>query len=144
MRIDKMQAVLKALDQSNTVSFRKLGIASDEIASIMELVKQSNAKKTIQSISFSYNPLLGDIGAITIANNLPELISEIGLVGCEIGDAGARVLINKIEDLPNLRMLCIEQNKLSESVKDQFKRFSDNNSPVIVVVQRNFICQMSN
>jgi Leucine-rich repeat (LRR) protein len=133
MRIDKMQAVLKGLDQSNTVSFRKLGIASDEIASIMELVKQSNAKKTIQPISFSYNPLLKDNGAITIANNLPGLISEIGLVGCEIGDACARVLINKIEDLPNLRMLCIEQNKLSESVKYQFKRFSDNNSPIIVV-----------
>jgi hypothetical protein len=37
--IDKMLAVEAALKQSNTVNFQRLGLASDEIFSIIELVK---------------------------------------------------------------------------------------------------------
>jgi hypothetical protein len=58
---------------------------------------------------------------------LPQLISEIG-------DAGASVLLSKIEDSPHLRMLCIKQNKLSGSVKEQFKPFSHKKPHILAVV----------
>jgi hypothetical protein len=58
----------------------------------MEIVTESNANRSIKSISFSYNQLLGDDGTITIINNLPDTVNEIGLVDCGIGDCGSKII----------------------------------------------------
>lgn len=100
----------------------------------MEILKNSNHKNPIESISFSYNPLLGDKGTIEIANNLPKTIREIGLVGCGISDTGGKELLKKFKEFKNLKMLCMEQNNLTDLVKEEFKKFSENNPQILVVV----------
>jgi hypothetical protein len=58
----------------------------------MEIVTEANANRSIKSISFSYNQLLGDDGTITIINYLPNTVNEIGVVDCGIGDCGGKII----------------------------------------------------
>ena len=89
----------------------------------------------IKSISFSYNNLIGDIGATVLARSLLSSICEIGLVDCGINDKGGTEILNWVKTLPNLTMICIEQNNFSEKLKMEFKVFqkreSKNNSRVL-------------
>ena len=78
------------MSQTSILSLRNLGLNLPDvsiIAAILKVEKNRNSNSII-SISFSYNPLIGDLGAAAIVKSLPVSISEIGLVGCGIGDGG--------------------------------------------------------
>ena len=132
--LEKINAIQTNSNHSDTLNFRNLELDSSEVASIMEIVTESNANRSIKSISFSYNQLLGDDGTITIINNLPNTVNEIGLVDCGIGDCGGKIILKKIKNLTNLKMLCIEQNNFSDLIKQEFKTFSSKNPQILIVV----------
>ena len=132
--LEKINAIQSNSNHSDTLNFRNLELDSSDVLSIMEIVTQSNANKFIKSISFSYNRLIGDDGTITILNTLSNTVNEIGLVDCGIGDRGGKIILKKIKNLTNLKMLCIEQNNFSDPIKQEFKTFSSYNPQVLIVV----------
>ena len=72
------------------------------------------------SFSLSYNSI-GNEGAKTIANTLPNTLTELGLVGCSIGDQGGQEILEWAKHAGRLRMICIEDNSLSKELRNQFR-----------------------
>ena len=122
--------------QSGTLNLRNLGLKPTDIVAIADILEEEkgNSKGFIKSISFSYNDLIGDIGAAVLARSLPTSISEIGLVDCGIGDKGGVEILKWLKTSPNLKMICIEQNNFSDTLKIEFNVFKKNNPKVMVVV----------
>jgi hypothetical protein len=71
------------------------------------------------SFSLSYNAI-GDEGASTLAASLPATLTELGLVGCSIGDQGGGVILEWAKYAIGLRMICIEDNSMSAQMRKQF------------------------
>lgn len=103
---------------------------------LLSLPSQSLAQNgaALGSFSVSYNPLLGDDGTIALANALPQTVTEIGMVGCNMGDVGCAALLKWAKQAPHLKMLCIEDNKLSAEAKQGFRDFGQQRSGLFVVV----------
>lgn len=130
MTINKTE---KYLNISTNFHFRKLGLQASDIASILNKLKPTNMRKSVHSISFSYNPRLGDTGVISILNAMPKTIREIGLVDCSMTDIAGKELLKNIPEYTNLKMLCIEQNNFTDKIKEEFKLFSQKNPQILVV-----------
>jgi hypothetical protein len=71
------------------------------------------------SFSLSYNAI-GDDGASTLAASLPATLTELGLVGCSIGDKGGGAILEWAKYANGLRMICIEDNRMSDQMRKQF------------------------
>jgi hypothetical protein len=134
--IEKSEILETKSPSGNTISLRNLELNASNIVCIASCFKKEGGPTShnIKSISFSYNVLLGDSGAIALANNLPKSICEIGLVNCGINDLGGIQILKCINGLPNLKMICIEHNNFSEKLKLEFRKFNNNNPQVLVVV----------
>ena len=72
------------------------------------------------SFSLSYNTI-GDEGANTLAKCLPATLIELGLVGCSIGDQGGAAMLEWARHANGLRMICIEDNNMSDQMRKQFR-----------------------
>ena len=72
------------------------------------------------SFSLSYN-VIGDEGANTLATCLPATLTELGLVGCSIGDQGGAAMLEWAKHANGLRMICIEDNSMSDQMRKQFR-----------------------
>lgn len=118
-----------------SLNLRDLGLNSEDVTAIAHCFKQETGhqKTPLYSISFSYNYLLGDSGAMVLAKHLPASIREIGLVNCGIGDIGGIELMNWMRKSSNLKMICIEQNNFSAELRLGLKKFSADNPQIIVV-----------
>lgn len=132
--LEKINTIQQGLYNSNFFHLRDLALNAEDISPIMDIILKANSQRQTKSISFSFNPLIGDEGAIIIANKIPKTVTEIGLVKCEIGDEGGKELLKKIKQMPDLRMLCIEQNKFSNKLKTEFNQFRKNNPHILVIV----------
>ena len=88
----------------------------------------------LKSFSASYNPDLGDVGAAALAEAFPETITELGLVGCSVGDAGARPILEWAKAAPDLRMICVERNNFSAGMRAQFQDLASLGRNILVVV----------
>ena len=71
------------------------------------------------SFSLSYNAI-GDEGASTLAASLPATLTELGLVGCSIGDQGGVAILEWAKYANGMRMICIEDNSMSDQMRKQF------------------------
>jgi hypothetical protein len=76
------------------------------------------------SFSLSYNAI-GDEGASTLAASLPATLTELGLVGCSIGDQGGGAILEWAKYANGLRMICIEDNSMSDQMRKQFGSLRD-------------------
>lgn len=76
---------------------------------------------TLVSFSLSYNGDIGDVGAIALAEALPPTVRDLGLVGCNIGDAGGLALHAWAQTAHGLRMICIENNWISADLRSRFQ-----------------------
>ena len=65
--------------------------------------------------------------------NLPKSIREIGLVGCNINDKVGQELIKKIHCLPNLSMICVENNNFSENIINELRQYKLDNPHVLII-----------
>ncbi len=87
----------------------------------------------LQSFSVSYNPGLGDAGATILAHAFPASMTELGMVGCSIGDTGGRAILHWAQSAPNLQMVCVEGNNFSAELKSQFKKLAAADRSMLVV-----------
>jgi len=134
--IEKSQYLASNASIGKTINLRDLELNASNIVSISSCLKQERGlpSHNVKSINFSYNILLGDLGVIALASNLPKSICEIGLVNCGINDLSGIEILNCINGLPNLKIICIEQNNFSEKLKLEFRKYNSNNPQVLVVV----------
>ncbi len=88
----------------------------------------------LRSFSASFNPDLGNVGAITLAEAFPETVTELGLVGCSLSDSSGRSILEWAQSAPNLQMLCVEGNNFSTSMKSEFRDLTSLGRKMLVVV----------
>ena len=89
------------------------------IANALDMTPSSELAR-LGSFSLSYNTI-GDEGAKTLANALPKTLTELDLVGCSIGDQGGKEILEWAKYAGGLRMICIEDNIISEELRNQFR-----------------------
>ncbi len=133
--LDKAKTIENPSHSIHTLNFRNLALNSSDVIAIANCLnpKEENQHQLIRSISFSYNPLLGNSGAIALAKKLPKSLHEIGLVNCGISEEGGMELLNWMKNSTELKMACIEQNNFSEKLKNQFQQFGANNPQMVLV-----------
>ena len=129
----KAETLENKISEVRNLNLRNLGLDEKDIVDITNIIEQENDNIYIKSISFSYNQLIGDVGATLIAKKLPHSIDEIGLVDCGIGDKGGAEILNWMRKSQNLQMICIEQNNFSEKLKMEFSIFKKENPKVMVI-----------
>lgn len=122
--------------QTSNLYLRSLELKQLDVLVIAEILDEEKKNKSdfLKLITFSYNNLIGDKGAIAIAKSLPNSILEIGLVDCEIGDKGGVEILNWMKTATNLQMICIEQNNFSDTLKKEFNIFKKDNPKIMVVI----------
>lgn len=136
-----LQCILKSetlennLSELSTLNLRNLSLEENDIVDITNILEPKKGNNTIcvKSISFSFNPLIGDVGATLIANKIPASIDEIGLVDCGIGDIGGAEILKWMRKSSKLQMICIEQNNFSNKLKMEFNIFQKENPSIMVV-----------
>jgi hypothetical protein len=100
------------------LEFRNLQLNIEELTIILNIINSFKKRFSIKSISF--NSKLGDKGAIFLANNLPNTVKNLGLVGCNVRDHGANSILTWIQNATSLQMICIENNAISNEVKQKY------------------------
>ncbi len=130
--LKKVVTLEKQEFKTSTLNLRNLKLNATDIIEIANILQHDN-DNTLRSISFSYNPLIGDEGAALLANSFPISINEIGLVGCGIGDIGAIEILHWMKKSTTLKMICIEGNNFSDNVKRDFKAFKKDNPHIMVI-----------
>lgn len=88
----------------------------------------------LASFSASFNPDLANNGTQALIEAFPDSITELGLVGCSIGDAGGRAILRWAETAPKLRLICVENNHFSDSMKVQLNDLANRGQKKLVVV----------
>jgi hypothetical protein len=115
---------------------RSAGLSQANAQVLADGMLRANAGNalSLRSFSASYNPELGDVGAATLATAFPATMTELGLVGCSVGDAGARPILEWARSAPNLKMICVEGNNFSAGIKVQFRDLASQGRNMLVVV----------
>ena len=115
---------------------RRAGLNQADAEILADGMLRANTGKAIslRSFSASYNPELGNVGAATLAAAFPTTMTELGLVGCAVGDAGARPILEWARSAPNLKMICVERNNFSAGIKTQFRDLASLGGNMLVVV----------
>jgi hypothetical protein len=85
------------------------------------------------SFSLSYNAI-DDEGASAIENALPNSLTELGLVSCSIGDQGGEAILDWAKRANGLRIICIEDNIMSDKPRNQFGSLKDASPSISVFV----------
>ena len=129
----KSEILENEISESRNLNLRDLGLEENDIVDITNIIEQDVDRVFIKSISFSYNQLIGDVGATLIAKKTPSSLSEMGLVDCGIGDKGGTEILNWMKKSQNLQMICIENNNFSDQLKKQFNIFKRENPKILVV-----------
>ena len=136
------EAVASKLSQlkDNNAKFdlhlRSAGLNQDEVKRIAEAIKavHNEGGPSLQSFSLSYNTGVSDEGVLSLVKNLPTTLTEIGLVGCNIGDTGGDALAAWAANAPKLHWLCVEQNHFSQATKNRLKKLGEARSGLLVIV----------
>jgi len=86
------------------------------------------------SFSMSYNPGLTDSGVVALARAFPSTLTELGLVGCAIGDECGAALLRWSKQATELRMICVEGNNFSSSIRLAFTALAQERPSLLIVV----------
>ena len=98
---------------------RNARITASDVKIIANALDKTPSSELVRlgSFSLSYNTI-GDQGAMTLANALPKTLTELGLVGCSIGDQGGKAILEWAKYAGGLRMICIENNIISKELRN--------------------------
>lgn len=100
--------------------FRDAGLTIKDLNSIIQTLQSvNNDGSHLRSFSVSYNPALGDSGVISLLAALPLSVTEIGIVGCGLGDKSGQFLWEWARGHKSLRMICAEGNNFSAPMRHQ-------------------------
>jgi hypothetical protein len=135
---NKVAETLLSLENSESsydLHLRDADLNVNHIKLIAEAIKtvHDNGGPSLRSFSMSYNSNLGDEGVFVLVKNLPQTITEIGLVQSGIGDKGAEALITWATNAKQLRWLCVEGNVFSNDINDRLSKLGQARSGLLVV-----------
>ena len=65
---------------------------------------------------------------------MPRNIRDVGLVGCDLGDAGGTALLEWVNSAAGFQMVCIEENRFSDQFKQQFVALREKDKSLVVIV----------
>jgi len=105
---------------SPSVNFhsRNAGFSADDVKLIANILGMTSARELARLRSFSLSDnTIGNEGAKALAAALPKTLTELGLVGCAIGDQGGKAILEWAKYASGLRMICIEDNRLSQGLR---------------------------
>ena len=80
-----------------------------------------NQQIILNSFSISFNLTLNSDGLKLLLNSLPDHIHSLGLVACNFDDAAGKLIMSFLSRSKNLKMVCIEDNNFSNSMKINIK-----------------------
>lgn len=127
--------ILEKKSFDGSLHLRNLGFTTQDALDIAAILKKEDSfSSTLNSFSLSYNNQMGDKGIIAILNHLPLSVKEIGLVGCDINDPAGKSILGWMQTATSLHMICMEQNKLSNSLKKDFHTFKKENPSILVIL----------
>ena len=118
------------------IHIRNAGLNTEDatlIAAGLEEVKFL-AQPRLRSFSVSYNHAIGVAGVEGILASLPEIVQELGMVSCRLTDESAKPMINFLKRSKALRMICVEDNLFSRSVKVEIKKAASHLRNCITIV----------
>jgi len=111
-----------------------LGVVDAEIiAQAMRELSLYEAS-ALRFFSMSYNPGLTDAGVVLLAQAFPATLSELGLVDCAIGDKGGVAHLRWGKKAVGLRIICVEGNRLSARIRQEFAILAKEKTNLLVVV----------
>ena len=93
-----------------------------------------NSGPALRSFSMSYNPGLKDSGVVALTRAFPSTLTELGLVDCEIGDRGGAALLRWSKQAIELRMICVEGNRFSSTIRSMFTSLSQERPSLLIIV----------
>jgi hypothetical protein len=91
-------------------------------------------KLRLMSFSISYNPSIGQIGAVSILTSLPKDIEVLGMVACNLSDDTGQHLIEYMQKAKNLSMVCVEENNFSKNMKDKILNLRQQKTGCTIIV----------
>ena len=108
---------LSSLDYNLHLRSANLGQAEATlIADAIEILHQNNVLN-LQSVSFSHNPGITELGLKRLLEALPDHTTELGLVGCGLGDKSANNIALFLRRSNKPKMFCDESNNFSPEAK---------------------------
>lgn len=115
---------------------RNAGLGASDAEIIARAIRQIYLNKgpALRSFSMSYNPGLTDSGVVALARAFPLTLTELGLVECAIGDRGGAALLRWSKQATELRMICVEGNGFSSSIRLGFTALAQERPNLLVVV----------
>ena len=109
-----------------------LNVSDAEILANALMALPTDDQVKFRSFSVSYNPMLGDEGTVALSQALPRTVSEIGFVGCDVGDVGGEALLEWAEQATRLSVICVEDNVFSKHTKTRFRELATKRVGVLV------------
>lgn len=122
--------------KNNVLNYRSQNLSSQEINEVINNLKSAadQDESNLSSLSFSYNSSFGNEGAIELTKLNLQNLTVIGLVSCNIEDEGGVALLKWFQHMPQMTLICIEQNNFSMTVKSEFRAFGSQNPNLLMVV----------
>lgn len=130
---------LEALDSpyaSFDLHLRSAGLTEEDTlglaAALKSLVGQEGP--SMRSFSVSFNPGMNDIGAAALLAALPTAVTEVGMVGCALGDASGQAVLDLVRRGNALRMICVEGNDFSSRMRAEISDTGRERAGLFIVV----------
>jgi Ran GTPase-activating protein (RanGAP) involved in mRNA processing and transport len=115
---------------------RNAGLGVADAVIIAQAIRKLSLSEApaLRSFSLSYNPGLTDAGVVLLAQAFPATLTELGLVDCAIGDKGGVALLRWGKKAVGLRMICVEGNRFSARIRQEFASLAKEKTNLLVAV----------
>ena len=126
----------RALKVEYDLHLRNADLGASDAEIIARGIHQNylNSGPALRTFSMSYNPGLTDSGVVALTRAFPSTLTELGLVECAIGDEGGAALLRWSKQANELRMICVEGNNFSSSIRLAFKALAQQRPSLLIVV----------
>ena len=123
-------------DSTYNLQLRNASLNEDDAKSIASAIKTVHEDSTLRlnSFSVSYNPRIQMGGAIVLLEGLPSHLTELGMVGCSLNDKLEPAITLFLSRSEHLRLICVEENDFSLSVKGAIRDATRHLSRCVVIV----------
>jgi hypothetical protein len=114
---------------------RSAGLNTQDATALAAAIrKTTHTGPVLRSFSASYNPDLTDEGVAALADAFPVTMTELGLVGCSIGDTGGWAILGWAQRATRARMICVEANDFSSTVRTALTTLGQQRPSMMLVV----------
>lgn len=130
---------LEALDSpyaSFDLHLRSAGLTEEDTLGLAAALKSLAGQEgpSMRSFSVSFNPGMNDIGATALLAALPTAVTEVGMVGCALGDASGHAVLDLVRRGNALRMICVEGNDFSSRIRAEISDTGRDHADLFIVV----------